>query len=111
VLIEAILPYSDLDIVPTEEALGFHLRQIPPDLDVEWVAVPYALDDPALIERICRHALARGGGIRVGIGDTPAAEPTASNADWMERAARWAAEYDRPLASAAEVRRRFGLAV
>ena len=42
--------------------------------------VPYALDDPALVERLCRHALARGGGIRVGIGDNPAAFPDATNA-------------------------------
>ena len=95
---------------PTEEALDFHLRQIPPDLDVEWVLVPYALDDPALVERLCRHALARGGGIRVGIGDSPAAAPEATNAVLVERAARWAAEAGRPLASPADVRRRLGLA-
>ena len=95
---------------PTEEALDFHLRQIPTDLDVEWVVVPYALADPALVERLCRHALARGGGIRIGIGDTPVAEPRASNAELTERAARWVAESGRPLASAAAVRRRFGLA-
>jgi uncharacterized protein (DUF849 family) len=96
---------------PTEEALDFHLRQIPADLDVEWIAVPYALDDPALVERLCRHALARGGGVRVGIGDTPAAEPKASNAELVERAARWVVESGRPVASAADVRRRFGLVV
>src|SRR5437867_13344702 len=72
---------------PTEEALDFHLQQIPPDLDVEWVLVPYALDDPALVERLCRHALARGGGIRLGIGDDPAAFPESTNAALVERAA------------------------
>jgi uncharacterized protein (DUF849 family) len=95
---------------PTEEALDFHLRQIPPDLDVEWVLVPYALDDPTLVERLCRHALARGGGIRVGVGDSPAAAPEATNAALVERAARWVAEAGRPLASPADVRRRLGLA-
>jgi uncharacterized protein (DUF849 family) len=94
---------------PTEEALDFHLRQIPRDLDVEWVVVPYAIEDPALVERLCRHALARGGGIRVGIGDNPVAEPEATNAALVERAARWVAESGRPLASPADVRRRFGL--
>jgi 3-keto-5-aminohexanoate cleavage enzyme len=94
---------------PTEEALDFHLRQIPRDLDVEWVVVPYALEDPALVERLCRHALARGGGIRVGIGDNPMAEPGVTNAALVERAARWVAESGRPLASPADVRRRFGL--
>jgi uncharacterized protein (DUF849 family) len=94
---------------PTEEALDFHLRQIPPELDVEWVLVPYAIEDPALVERLCRHALARGGGIRVGLGDAPVAFPEATNPGLTERAARWVAESGRPLASSADVRRRFGL--
>jgi uncharacterized protein (DUF849 family) len=94
---------------PTEAALDFHLRQIPADLDVEWVLVPYALEDPSLVERLCRHALARGGGIRVGIGDDPLAFPDATNAALVERAGRWVAESGRPLASPADVRRRFGL--
>ncbi len=94
---------------PSEAALDFHLQQIPPELDVEWVVVPYALADPARVERLCRHALARGGGIRLGIGDDPAAFPDATNAEVVERAARWVAEAGRPLASPADVRRRFGL--
>jgi 3-keto-5-aminohexanoate cleavage enzyme len=93
---------------PSEDALDFHLRQIPDDLDVEWVLVPYALDDPALVERLCRHALARGGGIRIGIGDDPAAFPDATNAALVERAARWVRESGRPLATPDDVRRRFG---
>jgi uncharacterized protein (DUF849 family) len=94
---------------PSEEALDFHLRQIPRDLDVAWVVVPYALDDPALVERLCRHALARGGGVRVGIGDNPAAFPDVTNAMLAERAAGWAADAGRSLASAADVRSRLGL--
>lgn len=94
---------------PTEEAIDFHLRQIPDDLDVEWVVVPYSLDDPALVERLCRYALERGGGIRVGIGDNPAAYPRASNAELVERARGWCQDACRPVARSAEVRRRFGL--
>jgi 3-keto-5-aminohexanoate cleavage enzyme len=94
---------------PSEEALDFHLRQLPADLDVEWLVVPYALADPALIERLCRYALERGGGIRVGVGDNPTAHPDLPNAALVERAARWAADTGRPLATPAEVRRRFGL--
>jgi uncharacterized protein (DUF849 family) len=94
---------------PSEAALDFHLRQIPPELDVEWVLVPYALGDPTLVERLCRYALARGGGIRVGVGDHPAAFPDATNAMIVERAARWVVESGRPIASSADVRRRFGL--
>jgi uncharacterized protein (DUF849 family) len=94
---------------PSEEAIDFHLRQIPTGLDVEWVVVPYSLADPALIERLSRHALARGGGIRVGIGDNPAAYPEATNAALVEQAVSWCGDAGRPVASAADVRERFAL--
>jgi uncharacterized protein (DUF849 family) len=94
---------------PTEEALDFHLRQLPDDLDVEWVVVPYAVGDPALIERLCRHALEHGGGVRVGVGDNPAAHPDLPNAALVDLAARWAEEAGRPLATPDDVRGRFGL--
>jgi uncharacterized protein (DUF849 family) len=94
---------------PTEDALDFHLRQIPEDLDVEWVVVPYAIDDAARVERLWFHALARGGGVRVGVGDNPSADPTASNADLVERVAAFADAAGRPVASADDVRRRLGL--
>ena len=94
---------------PSEAALDFHLAQIPDGLDVEWVAVPYALDDPATVERLCRHALERGGGIRVGIGDNPAAFPELSNAELVERAVGWCADAGRPVAGASDARARFGL--
>lgn len=94
---------------PNEEALDFHLRQIPSELDVEWVLVPYSLDDPELIERLSRHALERGGGIRVGIGDNPAAYPEATNAELVERAVGWCEDAGRPVATAEEVRGRFAL--
>jgi uncharacterized protein (DUF849 family) len=94
---------------PSEAALDAHLAQIPDDLDVEWIAVPSALDDPALIERLCRYALERGGGIRVGIGDNPAAFPTTTNAELVERAAGWATDAGRPIATSAEVRGRLNL--
>lgn len=94
---------------PTEAALDFHLTQLPDGLDVEWIAVPYSIDDPALIERLCRHALGRGGGVRVGVGDNPLADPTATNTVWVERAVRWAEDSGRPVASADDVRRRIGI--
>jgi uncharacterized protein (DUF849 family) len=92
---------------PSEDALDFHLSQIPDELEVEWVLVPYSLDDPALIERLSRHALARGGGIRVGIGDNPAAYPDATNVELVERAVQWCADAGRPVATADDVRGRF----
>jgi uncharacterized protein (DUF849 family) len=90
---------------PTAEALDLHLRQLPPDLDVEWVVVPRAIDDPALVEQLCRTAIERGGGVRVGIGDNPLAHPGSSNA----HVARWAADAGRPVASPDGLRRRLGI--
>jgi uncharacterized protein (DUF849 family) len=94
---------------PSQAALDFHLHQLPPDLDVEWVVVPYAIADPQLVERLCRCALERGGGIRVGIGDTPNAYPGASNAELVEQAVGWIEQSGRRPATSAEVRRRLGL--
>jgi uncharacterized protein (DUF849 family) len=94
---------------PTEAALDFHLTQLPEGLDVEWLVVPYSLDDPVLVERLCRHAIDRGGGVRVGIGDNPVADPDATNAAWVERAVGWAGAAGRPVASADDVRTRLGI--
>jgi 3-keto-5-aminohexanoate cleavage enzyme len=97
--------------VPTEAAIDAHLAQIPEGIDVEWIVVPYAINDPALIERLGRHALARGGGIRIGVGDSPAAEPASTNAMLVEQAVFWAHDAGRPVASSDDVRRRIGLAL
>ena len=94
---------------PTEKAIEYHLHQLPPELDVAWVLVPYALSDPRLVERLCRRALELGGGIRVGVGDTPAAFPERRNAQLVEMAVRWVEESGRPLASPDDVRTRLGL--
>lgn len=94
---------------PSEGALDFHLTQLPEGLDMEWIAVPYSLDDLALIERLGRHAIERGGGVRVGIGDNPSADPDATNAVWVERAVVWAERAGRPVATADEVRIRLGI--
>jgi uncharacterized protein (DUF849 family) len=95
--------------VPSVEALDLHLRQLPADLDVEWLVVPYGMGDRAALETLGRAALERGGGVRVGIGDNPLAFPDATNAELVERVARWAEEVGRPLASVDEVRTRLGL--
>ncbi len=94
---------------PTEDAIEFHLRQLPDSLDVEWVLVPHGIGDPGLVERLCRRALELGGGIRVGVGDNPLAASGRTNAELVEEAVRWAQEAGRPVASAAEVRERLGL--
>jgi uncharacterized protein (DUF849 family) len=94
---------------PSVQALELHLRQLPADLDVEWLVVPYGISDPAQIEEITRAALDRGGGVRVGIGDNPAAFPDVPNAALVELAVGWAAAAGRPVASADHVRERFGM--
>ena len=93
---------------PSVEALDLHLQQLPSDLDVEWVVVPYGMTDPGRVEELGRAALARGGGIRVGVGDSPHAFPDATNATLVELASRWAADAGRPVASADDVRARLG---
>jgi uncharacterized protein (DUF849 family) len=93
---------------PSEAAIDLHVRQLG-GLDAEWVVVPYTLADPALVERLARHALDRGGGIRVGVGDNPVAAGDLTNAQLVDRAVAWAADAGRPVATAADVRARFGL--
>jgi 3-keto-5-aminohexanoate cleavage enzyme len=93
---------------PSVEALDLHLRQLPPHLDVEWLVVTYGMTDPAAVETIARAALERGGGVRVGIGDSPRAFPDAPNARLVETVERWARDAGRPLATAAALRGRLG---
>jgi uncharacterized protein (DUF849 family) len=95
--------------LPTTRAMELHVEQLPADLDVEWIAVPYSHSDPAAIEALARAALERGGHVRVGIGDSPAANPAATNAELVEQVARWAADAGRPVASTADVRARLGI--
>ena len=97
--------------IPSEAALDLHLEQLPDDLDVEWFAVPYSHSDPALIERLSRAALERGGHVRIGIGDSPAVNQSATNAELVEQAVHWALDVGRPVASTVDVRARLGLPV
>ena len=94
---------------PSVEALDLHLRQIPDHLDVEWIVVPYGVDDLALIEELGRAAIERGGGVRVGIGDAPAAVGTVTNASLVEMVASWATDAGRPVASADDLRVRLAI--
>ena len=93
---------------PSVEALDLHLRQLPSSIDVEWLVVPHGIRDPRFVEELSLAALARGGGVRIGIGDTPTAFGDAPNAKLVERAAQWAHTAGRPIASVADVRARFG---
>jgi 3-keto-5-aminohexanoate cleavage enzyme len=93
---------------PSVEALDLHLRQLPTGVDVEWLVVPYGMTDPAAVEELGRAALERGGGVRIGIGDSPHAFPDATNAQLVDLVARWATDAGRPVATVDGVRARLG---
>jgi uncharacterized protein (DUF849 family) len=94
---------------PSAAALDLHLAQLPDDLEVEWLVVPYGIAEPAQIELLARAALERGGGVRVGIGDNPIAFADTDNARLVELAVGWAADSGRPIASADDLRSQLGI--
>lgn len=89
---------------PSPAALDLHLAQLPNDLEVHWLVVPFLLHAPATFETLCRHALERGGGFRVGIGDNPTLFPEASNAELVERVQPWIEASGRRVATTQDVR-------
>jgi len=93
---------------PAREAIDVHLAQIPADVEVHWLVVPFMLRERRTFEMLCRHALLRGGGFRVGIGDNPALFPDARNAELVERVLPWIVESGRRVATTDELRRTFG---
>lgn len=92
---------------PTEAAIDLHVAQLPDDLDVDWLIVPFRLTSAAKVERLCRHAFAAGGGVRIGLGDNDALFPADSNADLVRRAVRWAIDGGRAVATADDLRNRW----
>jgi len=95
--------------LPSVEAMELHVAQLPHDLDVEWIVVPYASTDAGMVEKLARAALERGGHVRVGIGDSPGADPEATNADLVTRVVGWAKDAGRPVAEPDVVRARLGI--
>lgn len=93
---------------PSVEALDLHLRQLPASLDVEWILVPYNIADRSLVEELCRAALDRGGGVRLGIGDNPVAFADLDNAGVVELATAWARDAGRSVACVDDARARLG---
>lgn len=90
---------------PSREALDLHLAELPEDLEIDWLVVPFLLHSSATFETLCRHALERGGGFRVGIGDNPALFPDARNAELVERVQPWIAASGRRVATTRDLRR------
>lgn len=96
---------------PSEDVLDFLISQIPEEIDHETIVVPYAMANPERCDALWRAALERGLGVRAGIGDSPAAFPTETNADLVRRVVKLAAEHGRVPATPDDVRRRCGLPV
>lgn len=71
---------------PDPDVIDFLISRIPKGIDHETVVVPYAMSSTERCQQLWEHALDRGLGIRVGIGDCPAAFPTATNAEMVDRA-------------------------
>ena len=90
---------------PSREALDLHLAQLPPGLEVFWLIVPFLIHERSTFETLCRHALERGGGFRVGIGDNPGLFPDARNADIVESVQSWIDASGRRVATTHDVRK------
>ena len=50
--------------LPSVAAMELHVAELPDDLDVEWIVVPYSSSDAAMVEQLARAALDRGGHVR-----------------------------------------------
>lgn len=92
---------------PSREALDLHLAQLPADLEIHWLVVPFMLRERTTFETLCRHALERGGGFRVGIGDNPGLFPDRRNAELVADVAPWIRSSGRTVATTTDVRRIF----
>ena len=96
-------PFADVT------GLDAFMSQIPDDVDIEFMAVPYEMQDRGRTEQLLLAALDRGMHIRVGIGDNPTAFPTQTTAELVEWATELAESRDLKPASHADIRTRYGL--
>jgi uncharacterized protein (DUF849 family) len=94
----------------TPTGVDAYLSEIPDDLDVQVVVVPFAMRDPRACESVLAHALERGAHVRIGIGDSPVAYPQATNAELVTRVVALARAVGREPASFEEARRLLGIA-
>lgn len=79
------------------------------DRDIPWLCAPSGIDAPEPIEALLRAALARGGHVRVGVGDNPVAARGRSNRELVAEVVSLAAEYGRRPARPADVLRLCGI--
>lgn len=95
---------------PDPDVIDFLISRIPKWMDHEIVVVPYAMSSAERCQEIWEHALDRGLGIRVGIGDCPLAFPNATNAELVDRAAHLITKRGLIPATQDDMRARFAAA-
>jgi uncharacterized protein (DUF849 family)/ferredoxin len=95
---------------PDPEVIDFLVSRIPTWIDHEIVVVPYAMNSAERCQELWEHALDRGLGIRVGIGDSPSAFRTATNAKMVDRAVHLVTKRGLTPATQDDVRSRFAAA-
>lgn len=96
---------------PDPDVLDFLVSRIPKWIDHEIVVVPYAMSSAERCQELWEHALNRGLGIRVGIGDCPQIFRTATNAQMVDRAVNLITKGGLTPATQDDVRARFAAAV
>ncbi len=96
---------------PDPEVLDFLVSRIPKWIDHEIVVVPYAMSSAERRQELWEHALNRGLGIRVGIGDCPMLFRTATNAHMVDRAVNLITKRELTPATQDDVRARFAATV
>jgi 3-keto-5-aminohexanoate cleavage enzyme len=92
---------------PDPAVLDFLISRIPTWIDHEIVVVPFAMSSAERCQEVWEYALDRGLGIRVGIGDCPAAFPKATNAEMVDRGVKLITKYGLTSATQQDFRSRF----
>lgn len=95
---------------PDPDVLDFLVSRIPKWIDREIVVVPYAMSSAERCQELWEHALDRGLGIRVGIGDCPSVFRTGTNAEMVDRAVNLITKRGLTPATQADMRARFAAA-
>ncbi|MGE2725626.1 3-keto-5-aminohexanoate cleavage protein [Mycolicibacterium pulveris] len=95
---------------PDPDVLDFLISRIPTWIDHEIVVVPYAMSSAERCQELWEHALNRGLGIRVGIGDCPAIFRTSTNAAMVDRAVNLITKRGLEPATQDDLRTRFAVA-
>jgi len=95
---------------PTDEAIEFVLSQWPSDVDAELTLGGVLLYDPVLAERLVTIAIEQKVNVRVGIGDSAWAHPTATSSELVARASELISRAGLMVATPEDVRGRLKLA-